>query len=299
MNLSGRQLVLCTAIISGFSIFINKFGVASLNPFVFTGAKNIAVAVLLFSAIVLLGNFEKLKSLSRRNLRNLVVIGTVGGSIPFMLFFYGLKITGAAKAAFLHKTMFIYVAIMAFFFLKERMNKKQVAATVGLLAGLALLVGVPTSLDYGALLIFVAAMFWSVENIISKHVLKDVSPTIVAFGRMFFGSLIIFSILVFMGQATEIFAFNLAQLGWVLVSIALLFGYVLTWYHGLQKIPVSEATGIIVLGAAITALLDAAYALKITADALVGVTLILTCTGALIVFSKSIQMKPAALRASA
>lgn len=299
MNISGRQLVLCTAVISGFSIFISKFGVSSLNPFVFTGIKNIVVAVLLFSTIVLLGNFEKLKSLPGRDLRNLAVIGAVGGSIPFLLFFYGLKITSAAKAAFLHKTMFIYVAILAFFFLKEKLNKKQIIATVGLLAGLSLLVGVPASLDYGALLVFIAAMFWSVENIISKHVLKSVSPVIVAFGRMFFGSLIIFSILAFTGQATEMFTFNLAQLGLVLVSIAFLFGYVLTWYHGLQKIPVSEATGILVLGAAITALLDAAYSMKIALSDVAGIFLILAGIAALLVFSKSMQTQPYVMEAKA
>ena len=32
----GFLLVLCTAVISGFSIWINKYGVNGFNPFVFT-----------------------------------------------------------------------------------------------------------------------------------------------------------------------------------------------------------------------------------------------------------------------
>ena len=37
----GMQFAFYTALVSGFSIFINKFGVEGLNPYLFTGFKNI------------------------------------------------------------------------------------------------------------------------------------------------------------------------------------------------------------------------------------------------------------------
>ena len=44
----GFLLVLATAFISGLSIFINKFGVSVINPYIFTGLKNIIIALRLF-----------------------------------------------------------------------------------------------------------------------------------------------------------------------------------------------------------------------------------------------------------
>lgn len=299
MNISGRQWILLTAVISGFSIFINKFIVIGFSPFVFTGVKNAVVAIFLLSSIVLLGNLRKFKEISKKELRNLIIIGIVGGSIPFMLFFYGLQITSAAKAAFLHKSMFIYVAILAFFFLGEKLSKKQILATCGLLAGLFFLTGIPMTLDLGAILILSAALFWAVENIISKHVLKTVPPDVVAFSRMGFGSFIILSLLATTGQVSELFSFNLAQLGGVLITALLLFAYVWTWYHGLQKTLVSEATSLLTLGAAITVLLDAAFALKITADQVAGVVLVVVCTAALVFFSKTVHLQATTIGARA
>jgi len=42
------------------------------------------------------------------------------GELPFVLFFNGLAQTTGAKAGFIHKTLFIYVSLMALYFLKER-----------------------------------------------------------------------------------------------------------------------------------------------------------------------------------
>ena len=48
--------------------------------------------------------------------------------IAFLLFFSGLAMASAPTAAFIHKTMFIWVALMAVPFLGERLGLVPVAA---------------------------------------------------------------------------------------------------------------------------------------------------------------------------
>ncbi|MBI2597878.1 MAG: DMT family transporter [Candidatus Diapherotrites archaeon] len=126
----GITLVAMAALVSGVSIFLNKFAVAGLNPFVFTALKNVFVAVFLASVILLLGEMKSLKALSKKQWLKLALIGLVGGSIPFLLFFYGLKLTSAVNAGFIHKTLFVWVFVFASVFLKEKIGKKLIAGAL-------------------------------------------------------------------------------------------------------------------------------------------------------------------------
>lgn len=252
MERQGYYLVLFTAVVSGVSIFINKFGVAGINSSVFTTGKNIVSAVLLFSSIFLLGELRYLK-LRLRDWLMLALIGLVGGSVPFLLFFRGLQLTSAATAGFIHKTMFVYVAVLAHIFLGERINRKFLAAAVLLLIGNALFLELGLlQLDAGAMLVLAATVLWAVENIISKHVLVSINPRVVAWGRMFFGSVFMVAFLALKGQFSLLLGLSQPQLGWVLLSSVFLFFYVFSWYWGLSKINVSSATCILLLGSIIT-----------------------------------------------
>ncbi|MCP3682429.1 MAG: DMT family transporter [bacterium] len=260
MKEKGLMLVFLTAVISGFSIFINKFGVSGINPFVFAWLKNTVVAVFLISAILLLKDIKLLKEISRKNWAKLVAIGLIGGSIPFLLFFKGLQMTVATSAAFIHKTLFIYAAILAALFLKEKMNKKIIIAAVFILAGNALLLKTSWNLlNIGDLMILAATVLWAGENVLSKHTLKDVSPRIVAFGRMFFGSLFILAFLLLTGNIIAVATLTVQQLLWVLVTSAFLLLYVLTWYNGLKYLKVYVATSILLLGSVITTILSVLF----------------------------------------
>ena len=253
----GYFLVFLTAVISGFSVFINKFGVSVVNPFVFTGLKNLSVAVLLTGLIFILKDRKILKNISKKQWFLLALIGLIGGCIPFLLFFKGLSLTSAALGGFWHKTMFIYAAVLAAIFLKEKIDKKFLFGGLLLVAGnILLLKQLSFTINYGDILIVIATLFWAGENILSKHLLKDIKGNIVAWARMFFGALFILIFLSVTGQATSIASLNLNQISWIFVTSILLSGYVITWYGGLKFIPVSQATAILLLGSPITTLLS-------------------------------------------
>lgn len=252
----GYLLVLSTAIISGFSIFISRFGVKIINPYIFTFLKNASVAVFLLSILLLLKDWKILKRINKKQWTLLMLIGLIGGSIPFLLFFKGLSLSGAASGSFIHKTMFIYVALLAFIFLKEKIDKRFLLGGLLLILGNVLLLKrIPFIVGTGDLLILLATLFWAVENIISKYVLKELPGRVVAWGRMFFGSIFIFLFLLSTGQVSLLTEITLRQTGWILITAIFLFAYVITWYGGLKHVSVSKATVILLLGSPITSLL--------------------------------------------
>lgn len=270
MNINkGYFLVFLTAVISGFSIFINKYSVSVINPYIFTGLKNLTAAVLLTALILALKDWQILKKLTGRQWLLLVIIGLIGGSIPFLLFFKGLFLTTAAKGAFLHKTMFIYVAFLAGLFLKEKINKNfLLGGLILLFAGFLLLKKIPSQLNQGDFLVFLATLFWAIENTISKHILNstDIQGRTLAWARMFFGSFFIFLFLLGSGQLSLLSKFNFQQISWTIFTSIILFGYVMTWYSGLKYIPVSRATVILLLGSPITTLLSLIFGGKVSSQ---------------------------------
>lgn len=163
-------LALLTAFISGTSNFIAKIAVTAVkDPVVFTFLKNALVAVFLLGILLLATRFRELKTIDRHGWIKLIAIAVVGGSIPFVLFFTGLSMTSALSAGLFHKSLFIWVALLAIPFLKERIGGLQAAALVLLIAGNAVLGGFSAfHFGRGELLILAATLLWAVENIIAK-----------------------------------------------------------------------------------------------------------------------------------
>lgn len=246
----GYLYAMATAFISGFSIWLNQFAVKGFDPIVFTVLKNTLVAV----AFLFLVKGSKV-ALNKSKSVKLALVGLLGGALAFMLFFTGLKTADAGIASFTHKTMFVYITALALIFLKEKITKKHLFGMAFLLLGLFFISDVSLLFSEGVLFIFLATLLWSVENVISKDLINNgVSPNTVTLARMGLGSLFIWSFVLFSGKAISL---NFDQFVWVLVTSALLFGYVFTWYRSLQFIPVSEAAALLSLGSVFTFLLAA------------------------------------------
>lgn len=260
MNKRGLIFALFTALVSGFSIFINKFGLKGFDPYIFTGMKNLAVVIFLLSTMLLLGELKELRMLNAKQWLRLCLIGLVGGSIPFLLFFKGLSMSSAATGSFMHKTMFVFVAIGAVIFLKEKLNRSFIIGALLIMAGNALLFKFYSiSFTTADLLVLLAALFWSAENLISKDALKEISPRTVAFGRMSIGFFFILLFWAFTGRIDSALSLTMPQLSWILLTSAFLFLYVIAWYDALQSLKASVATSILVLGSPITTLLSFAF----------------------------------------
>lgn len=279
------------AVVSGFSIFINSYGVKGFDSSVFTFSKNVVVALFLFTILMAWRKTPELQTLSKKHWLQLAGIGLVGGSVPFLLFFKGLQMTVGQTSAFIHKTIFIYVAVFALIFLKEKPTKGLFVGAVLLLAGNYVMLRPDFGFSTGHLLIFGATILWAVENTLAKYVLRDVSGTIVAFGRMFFGCLFILVFLIATGKAGSVASMSKAQYLWILVTAALLLAYVLAYYNGLKHIKVTTAACILTLGSPITTALSFAAGKQIPFLQVVGIAFILSGVAAVVLSSQRVTLK--------
>ncbi|KRT64424.1 MAG: hypothetical protein XU10_C0002G0031 [Chloroflexi bacterium CSP1-4] len=252
----GVGLAFATAVISGLAIYLNSFAVKQVpDPAVFTTLKNAVAAGLLVGLAARAGGGTAARALRPRQWGGLLILGVIGGSIPFLLFFTGLAQASAPSAAFIHKTLFIWVALLAIPFLGERLGWPQIAAFAVLLVGQAIIVP-PTGIVWGTgeTMIAAATLLWSIEVVIAKRLLSGgVPPSVAGAARLGFGLIVLFGFLAATGKLGAIGTLGLTGWAWVLLTGGLLFGYVATWYAALQRAPANIVTSVLVVGAVITA----------------------------------------------
>lgn len=263
---TGLLLAAGTAVVSGFAVFSNGYGVrawrdAGASSASYTTIKNLVAAALLAVLALGLTRAGSREGFTRpqRPLQwaGLLAVGVVGGSVPFLLFFEGLARAGSGQAAFIHKTLVLWVALLAVPLLKERLHAGHLLAIGLLLVGQATLLGGIGDLGAGTgeVLILGATLLWSVEVIIAKRLLRDLTASTVGAARMGFGVVILIGYAASTGGFGEMAAMGGTEWLWTLATGAVLTAYVATWYLALSRAPAVDVTAILVFGAVITAFL--------------------------------------------
>ncbi len=263
----GIGMAAITALISGVAVFVNGYGVRAwrevTDTTTYTTAKNLVAAVVLIGVVWLAtrrGSAEGWKTpSSRRGWWTLGAIAFVGGSIPFALFFEGLAQASSTDAAFLHKTLVIWVALLAAVFLREKLSGWHIAAIGALIVGQIVLAGGIESIiaGTGEAMILGATLLWSIEVIVAKRILPDVSPLTLGVARMAGGAVVLIAIVAVRGGFATLGDLTVSHLGWVLLTGAVLAGYVGTWYSALARAQAVDVTAVLVAGALITGSLRA------------------------------------------
>jgi len=255
---AGIGLALATAAISGVAVFLNGIAVRTFtDATLFTTLKNAVAAIVLLGALV--GSGRLPRGLSGRRWVALLALGLVGGSIPFVLFFNGLALASAPTAAVIHKTLFIWVALLAVVLLRERIGPWLLGA-LGLLLAAQLAMQPPAGVAWGGgeSLIALATGFWAIETVIARRLLGSVPSLVAASARMGFGLVALIGYLAVSGRLGLVGEIGAGQWAWVVATGLLLAAYVATWYGALQRAPATVVTAVLTLGAPITALIQAA-----------------------------------------
>jgi drug/metabolite transporter (DMT)-like permease len=254
----GLLWALGTALVSGVSVYVNKFGVAQVqDPFVYTTLKNSLVAAGLLAVLGAAG-WRELRAFTPRQWAGWAALGLIGGGVPFLLFFQGLATASAPSAALIHKTLFLWVALLAVPLLSEKLGLWQ-RAGLGVLAAGQFLLQPPSAWGWGSgeMLILIATLLWAVETIVAKKVLAGVSARTAALGRMGVGVLVMWAFLTATGRAGAAAALNGTQWLWVAVTALFLAAYVWTWYAALKAAPATLVTSVLTLGVVVTILITA------------------------------------------
>jgi drug/metabolite transporter (DMT)-like permease len=260
---TGLLLALGTACISGVAVFLNSYGVKAFgDATTYTTAKNVIAALVLAVLIGTLSASRGGSVLTRPSRRGqwggLAVVGIFGGALAFALFFEGLAIASAVDAAFLQKTLLVWVALLAVPLLGERLGALQIGAIALLVIGqIGLAGGTTTLFGRGQAMVLGATLIWALEVIIAKRLLADLSSWTVGLTRMGVGSVVLVAWTLIRGDGAALTALTGNQWMWVLVTGVILAGYVSTWFAALSRAPAVDVTAVLVVGAVITALLAA------------------------------------------
>jgi drug/metabolite transporter (DMT)-like permease len=279
---AGMMLALVAATISGVAVFANGIAVKQApGPISFTTAKNVVAAGIIIAVLCLTtARRDALPSLRGLRPAQWLAVGYVGiisGGVAFALFFSGLAQANATEAAFVQKTLIIWVALLAVPILHEQLGVLPVLAIGALVLGQVLLTfgtgagkaGTATALA----LVLLATLLWSVEIVILRRLLLDVSPPLIGAIRMGVGSIVLLGWLAVTGSVGQLVTMG-STWSWALLTGVLLSGYVLSWFGALRRAQAVDVTAVLVLGAFITALLSMTGGTTIGPAQLAGLVLI-------------------------
>jgi len=257
----GLLLAFAAALISGFSIWVNSYAVREVrDPAVFTTAKNAIVGAAFVAALLaarLPARARPPGRLPAAQIMGLVALGVVGGSIPFVLFFEGLSQAGPGNGAFIQKTLFIWVAILAVPLLAERLTLWHLFA-LGMLGAAQWFIGHPAAVTFGRgeAMVFAATLLWAVEVTVARRLLPEIGAGPGAAARMGLGAVVLFGYLALTGKLDDLAGLTPGQWQWVAGTAAILLVYVSAWYGALRLAPATVVTSVLALGAPITAFLS-------------------------------------------
>lgn len=261
---AGLAIAFAAAVISGFAVYANSYGVRAFgDATAYTTAKNAVAALVLLGALAVATAARDGAGLTRprtaRQRAGLAAVAVIGGSVPFVLFFQGLSLVSAASGAFTYHTLVIWVALLAVPLLGERFTGWHAAAIAALVWGQALLGGGPGNLgaSRGEVMILAATLMWAAEAVLVRRLLRDLSALTVAGARMGGGAVL----LIGWTLATHAGALTAAgwhQWSWALATGLILAANVAATYAALARIGAIDVTAIGVSGAIITALLQGA-----------------------------------------
>jgi drug/metabolite transporter (DMT)-like permease len=261
---TGIWLALATALVSGLAVYLNATAVRAVgDPILFTTLKNgVAAAILVAIAVTAVSSRPATAARwrpNRRTVGGLVLIGIIGGGLPFALFFTGLAQASAPSAALIHKTMVVWVALLAVAFLGERIGALQLAA-IGVLAAAQLLIQPADGLQFGSAeaMIVLATGFWTLEVLVVRRLVQGVPVRVAAASRMGIGLVVLVAIGFVTGGLAGIGSISAEGWAWIAVTGGLLTAYVGTWYAALKRAPAVTVTAVLTLAAPITAALQLA-----------------------------------------
>ena len=184
--IAARLLLLLCVIFWGWSFVATKIAVAYVNPFELLAIRYIfglPILLVIFFAKKTKLQFEKRDKIA-------ILLGSAILTIHFLIQITGLKTTSATNTGWIISVTPLVLAVLAFFFLKEKIGRNQIFGIVIATAGILLLVsrGNLTNFSWlnstGDWLVLGSAHTWAFYAVATRYVSQRCDPLVVTVGVM-------------------------------------------------------------------------------------------------------------------
>lgn len=299
----GYLFAVLNAIISGFAIYINSLGVKMFSDStLYTSLKNGVVGVALLIPFLLFARQRsELRRLNGRQWGWLLLLAVIGGSVPYALFFRGLQLTTPVTSSLINHAQFLIVAMLALFFLSERLGPLVWGALAVLLVGVSLGANLgAVHWNEGALLVALSTIFFAAGFVLAKYLLANISTTTVMAAKMTLGSIFLFIYVGLTGHLGAVTQLSATQWLYALATGLILLAFTVTAFIALRHATATAATAIPAAAPIITTALVALSAGRIKLSLVdgVGLGLMLVAAAAIIFFGLRREQRTQAAAAS-
>jgi drug/metabolite transporter (DMT)-like permease len=271
-----------SAVIWGISFIATKVAVAEAPPAVIIWLRfNMSLVILFFYLL----QRRELTLPPIKELLYLALLGFIGISLHHWLQSTGLVTAKASTTSWLIATTPIFMALLAWLFLKEKITLTALCGILLASMGVLLVVsnGDMTAVlngefgSIGNVLVMLSAFNWAVFSVLSRRSLDKYSAIFVLFYATLFG--VLFSSVHFLFIKGWIYIPQLSNAAWLAIAflgVASSFLAYTYWYDGLQIIGATQA-GVFIYMEPLISLVVAALVLNeaVTLPALLGGSLIL------------------------
>ncbi len=254
---------ICAVVIWGATFVATKVAISYVSP-------NTVVWLRFAMGVAILGG----ATLARKQFRlptwkdagYFALVGFIGITFHQWLQSTGLLTSQATTTSWIVATTPIFMALFGWLFLKEKLDRWQMAGVVLAALGVLLVVskGDLRALSSGRfgsvgdILILISAPNWAVFSILSRSGLKRFPSSLMMFYVMLFGWL--FTSVLFVANAGVREIGSLPLPGWIAVLVLGVFGSGLSyvfWYDALQALPVAQAGAFVYMEPFVTVIVAA------------------------------------------
>jgi transporter family protein len=130
-------LALLDAFFAALAAIFAKMGLQNVDSTLATAARTLVMMVFMLSVVLFTGKGSQVWTLTQRE-GLFIVLSGVAGALSWILYFASLKIGDASKVAAVDRSSLLFVIILSFLVLSEKLTVKTVLA--GILVFLGLLV---------------------------------------------------------------------------------------------------------------------------------------------------------------
>ncbi len=174
------------AILIPFAIFFKKIALVKDVPPITLLVQLVLIASITLNINLLLFQrkyIKKIRNIKYKEWKNIFFAGT----FLFFAYFisnYSLRFTTSINYSFLNKSNLIFIPLLAFLFLKEKITREKLYLGLIFFIGVYLITtsGQFIIPHFGDLLVIVATFFFSCFNVINKNLVKILEPEIASCG---------------------------------------------------------------------------------------------------------------------